>query len=121
MSALRQTFRGAEFPVLADCALERPVTETIADTGNSEQSHTHPPRLINVMGRYAARSRFTISRTVFLLNPSRWLISRYGWPPPTSFSTLGAKRSAFTLAGSPAKYHAALAGCRDARPYAFAQ
>jgi len=27
-------------------------------------------------GRYAARSRLTMPRTVFLLNPSRWLISR---------------------------------------------
>jgi len=26
---------------------------------------------------YAVRSRLTMSKTVFLLNPSRWLISRY--------------------------------------------
>src|SRR6266849_8863402 len=37
-----------------------------------------------------------MARTVFLLNPSRWLISRYDWPSPTSFNTLGAKRSALT-------------------------
>jgi hypothetical protein len=36
------------------------------------------------------------SRTVFLLSPSRWLISRYDCPSLTSFSTLGAKRTALT-------------------------
>ena len=50
----------------------------------------------SMCGRYAARSRFTMSRTVFLLSPSRWLISRYDCPSPTSFSTLGANRSALT-------------------------
>ena len=38
--------------------------------------------------------RFTISRTVFLLSPSRWLISRYDCPSATSFRTLAAQRSA---------------------------
>lgn len=38
----------------------------------------------------ATRSRLTISMTVFLLNPSRWLTSRYDWPSATSLSTLGA-------------------------------
>ena len=61
---------------MADFALERLVTDTIAVTGKCEQADTGPSRLTNLMARYAARSRLTISRTVFLLNPSRWLISR---------------------------------------------
>ena len=41
--------------------------------------------------------RLTISRTVFLLSPRRWLISRYDWPSATSLSTLGAAPSGLNL------------------------
>jgi hypothetical protein len=83
-------------PLLDDCAFERPVTETTADIVGARRAEVSPTNRATVLARHAARSRFTMSRTVFLLSPSRWLISRYDCPWPTSFSTLGAKRSALT-------------------------
>jgi len=49
-------------------------------------------RLVNsrpCVGAMQRGPRFTMSRTVFLLSPSRWLISRYDCPSPTSFQHLG--------------------------------
>lgn len=62
----------------------------------TRRAEVSPTILAIVMARHAAPLRFTIWSTVFLLSPSRWLISRYDCPSPTSISTLGAKRSALT-------------------------
>jgi hypothetical protein len=57
-------------PRLADFAFGRPVTATIADITGARRAKVSPTILAIVMARYAARSRFTISRTVFLLSPT---------------------------------------------------
>jgi len=74
----------------------RRFTHTRYAVSNTGAFASHRLVTRSMCGRYAARSRFTMSRTVFLLSPSRWLISRYDCPSPTSFSTLGANRSALT-------------------------
>src|ERR1700722_9931034 len=67
----------SHWSVLTDCTFERPVTATIAAIANARGANLGRPTPAKVKARHAARSRLTISRTVFLLSPSRWLISRY--------------------------------------------